>query len=943
MTGVVGIYGAEINWAARVARDEINARGGILNRQMEIIIVDDGSLPGTAIPAANRLIDEYQCMAIIGNLLSNSRISVLKWVAEPKGVPLLNFSFYEGSLFSRYFFHFAALPNQQIDHMIPFMKERFGAKMFFAGNNYEWPRGSIHAAKQSLHKIGGEVVGEEYFEIGARQPVIDALLMRVERSGADVFVPYFSGIDQITLLTRFTERELKKHMAVVMGHYDEMMTSKMPESIRAGFYSSNTYFMSVDTPENKRYLEQLQQLPGVKGIWPNGNGILTNFGEGVYQCVHAFAQGLQEAGSMDTQDLIQALRTVSQQGPQGRVTMNAATQHATVNNYLSRSNADGTFTIIKAFNEIEPVIPARYQQLFSLDSIPACPININQQTKSLSEDIQHILSLVDIPVIITDKNGFILHANRQACKLFDYTGMELAGISINLLFPPNLHTQNTNNLAKFVASKKKVSHFNNQTEIMGVLKNGSLVILELCVAKYFQHDDMLLVFNIQDITARKQQEESLIKQSSTDVITGLPNRQLINKRLTNAMKRSKKTGLDVALLFVDLDNFKLINDTHGHEIGDILLKQVAERLLREIRPGDLAGRFAADEFIVICEHIDVSSIISNLAKRIVTILKKPFSIGNLQLYISASIGIAIGDGKKKTSEDLLRSADLAMYVAKQRKREGWHFYDEQLQQDINQETKIIHALRHAINNNEFFTHFQSIVSAQDGKIIGAELLLRWQIDNELIPPDIFIPLAESAGFIPEIGKWVFHEGCKTEAYWRKLWDNDAPYVSINLSIKQLNDKELLNSFFNSLHETGADPSRIVLEITETSLMMDVEANQKVLNQLSAIGLRIAVDDFGTGYSSLAHLTRLSIGVLKIDRAFILEMEQSKNMQTVIRTIISLGHSLGFKIVAEGIETQSQMEELKQLGCDYFQGYLYSKPMDMADFKEKFLACNYAAS
>jgi len=940
MSGVVGIYGAEINWAARVARDEINARGGILNRPLEIVIIDDGSLPSSAVPAANRLIDEYQCLAIIGNLLSNSRISVLKWAAEPKGVPLLNFSFYEGSLFSHYFFNFAALPNQQIEHMIPYMAEHYGAKMFFAGNNYEWPRGSIDAAKKSLHKIKGEVVGEEYFEIGVRQPVIDDLLHRVERSFADVFVPYFAGIDQIELLTRFTELGLKNRMAVVMGHYDEMMVSKMPASVRAGFYSSNTYFMSVDTPENRSYLESLQKLPGVTGIWPNGNGIMTNFGEGVYQCVHAFAQALEKVGRVDTWLLIQALRTISNQGPQGRVTMNPDTQHATVNNYLSRCEADGTFTIIKSFKDIDPVIPSRYQHSFSLDSNPESAYDTMQHKLSISDEVQQILPLLDIAIIITDQNGYIHYTNPQARELFNYTDKELENASIHLLFPPHFYTQNLKILKKFVVSKKKEFRFNEQAGIMGVLKNGSQIKLELHIAKYQQDDHCFLIFNIQDITQRTQEEENLLKQSTNDTVTGLPNRELINNRLINAMKRSKRTGFDVALLFVDLDNFKLINDTHGHEIGDILLKKVAERMLREIRPGDVAGRFAGDEFIVICEYADSPSVISNLANRIIDILKEPFFIGNLKLFITASIGIAIGHGNNKTADDLIRSADLAMYVVKQRGRDGWHFFNEQLLQDINQEIKIVHSLRHAITNTEFYTHFQPIISAHDHKITGAELLLRWNIDGKPVHPDTFIPLAESIGLINSIGKWVFHEGCKTEVYWRQLWGDEAPYVSVNLSVRQLNDTDLINSFFESLRITQADASRIILEITETALMKDVEANQRVLNQLASIGLKIAVDDFGTGYSSLAHLTRLSVGILKIDREFIVEMEKCRNMHTVVRTIISLGHSLGFKIVAEGIETRSQMNELKQLGCDYYQGYLFSKPVDMKSFKEKFLEHNY---
>ncbi|WP_054774436.1 substrate-binding protein [Methylogaea oryzae] len=271
LTGLVSLYGQEIVWAARIACDEINEQGGVLGRPLELIVEDDGSLPQTAVPAALRLVEEHRCAAIIGNLLSNSRIAVAGQVAETKRIPYLNFSFYEGSISGRYFFHFAALPNQQIDKMIPWMGRQYGFKMFFAGNNYEWPRGSIDAAKRVLNGLGGDVVGEEYLPIGASPEEIDVLLRQVARSGADVFVPYFAGSDQLTLLTHFTEMGLKNHMAVVMGHYDEAMVSRLPASVREGFYSSNTYFMSVPTQENRRYLARLAALPGIDGIWPKGN------------------------------------------------------------------------------------------------------------------------------------------------------------------------------------------------------------------------------------------------------------------------------------------------------------------------------------------------------------------------------------------------------------------------------------------------------------------------------------------------------------------------------------------------------------------------------------------------------------------------------------------------------------------------------------------------
>ncbi|WP_203219200.1 ABC transporter substrate-binding protein [Pseudoalteromonas sp. S16_S37] len=348
--------------ATKIACDEINEAGGVLGKKLQLIILDDGSVPQTAVPAAKKLVHEYHCDVLIGNLLSSSRIAVNLDVAEVEKVPYLSFSFYEGSIKGRYFFSFAALPNQQIDKMIPYIAARYGMKFFFAGANYEWPRGSIDAAKHALAQIGGEVVGEEYLQQGS----IDfrSMLYRLYTSGADVFVSYFAGADQVNLLTQFSEMKLKGRMAVVMGHFDEVMAATLPMEVKSGFYSSNTYFMSVPTEENQRYLERLQRLESIDGLLPDRNGGLTNFGEGTYLCVKAFAKAVEQANSLDTDAIISALETIEVDSPQGHVKMDPITHHAYVNNYLSRCNQSGEFEIIESFGQIKPVIPHRYKHHF---------------------------------------------------------------------------------------------------------------------------------------------------------------------------------------------------------------------------------------------------------------------------------------------------------------------------------------------------------------------------------------------------------------------------------------------------------------------------------------------------------------------------------------------------------------------------------------------------
>ncbi|MCC6915250.1 MAG: ABC transporter substrate-binding protein, partial [Rhodospirillaceae bacterium] len=416
ITGVAGIYGAEIVRVAAIACDEVNKAEGILGQPLELIIEDDGSLPESAVAAAEQLANAG-CVALIGNLLSNSRISVAYRVSEPRQIPYLNFSFYEGSIASPYFFHFAALPNQQIDRMIPYMRERYGPRMFFAGNNYEWPRGSIAAAKSILAKVNGTVVGEEYFAIGISDADIDRLLDQVACVCPDVFVPYFVGADQMALLTRFSNRGLKEQIAVVMGHFDEMMASKLPPAVREGCYSSNTYFMTVNTPANAALLKRVEAYPNVTGLWPAGNGIVTNFGEGAYICVKAFAAAANAAGSLNRQPLMAALGRVTLAAPQGEVQMRSEHHYAKVNSYLTRCGADGVFRMVQPFGAIEPDLPAKYKHLRA-GAQAAGGLDVRLQA--------HILEgMNEAVMLISMADQRVAYVNAGAERLFGYGAGEM--------------------------------------------------------------------------------------------------------------------------------------------------------------------------------------------------------------------------------------------------------------------------------------------------------------------------------------------------------------------------------------------------------------------------------------------------------------------------------------------------------------------------------------
>ncbi|OWW21883.1 EAL domain-containing protein [Noviherbaspirillum denitrificans] len=932
-TKLASMYGTEIALAAEIARDEINARGGILGRPLELVIEDDGSMPDTAVPAARRLVEEARCNAIVGTVLSSSRLAVASRVTEERRIPYLNFTSYEGSISGRYFFHFAALPNQLISKMLPYMVDKYGPRFYFAGSNDEWSRGLIDAAKAVLRERDAECAGEEYLPTGAHAADINRLLERVARSGANVFMPCFPGSDQADVLERFSDRGLKKRMAVAAGHFDEVIASRMSGRARSGIYACSTYFMTIDNARNRAFLDRLSHMPG---FWPNGYGILTAFGTGAYVCVHAFASAVELAGSPDSESVVDALEQVSVCGPQGKVVMDPASHHASASTWLGRCDASGAFEIVESFGHNPPLIPDRYRSAGGLRDngrhVPA-PVPTEKDPFALSRPhaAQKILSLADMAIIAATADGTITEANPSACLAFGYAEDELVGMSMHLLLPPHARQRHAQLVQAFIDSGDFERRMSTRNEVMGYRKDGSQFPLEVSIAKFRNGRSWLLVATMRDVTESRKVEAELLRRTTHDPVTGLANRHLFRERLMRALHRSRRDGKAVALLFLDLDGFKLINETHGHEVGDGLLRAITSRLIGQLRGGDSVGRLESDEFVILCEHVEQPENVAVLAERLIDVLRAPFEFDGRPLFVTASIGIAVGTGSTHSADDMLRFAGTATHAVKERGRDGWEFFSQSLHEQARQRLFIANGLRLAINRDELSTRFQPIVAADSGRIVGAELLLRWRPPEGEVSPALFIPIAEMTGSIVPIGAWVFREACRAEAAWRMRWGDQAPYVSLNLSTRQLSDGSLADLFAEILRDTGADPSRITLEITETSLMADVESNLQVLSRLAGFGLRVAVDDFGTGYSSLAQLTRMPVEVMKIDRMFVECMETDGESRLITRAIINLGKSLGLKLVAEGVDSQAQWRELCSMGCDFIQGYLFHRPMPEKDF------------
>ena len=430
-----------------------------------------------------------------------------------------------------------------------------------------------------------------------------------------------------------------------------------------------------------------------------------------------------------------------------------------------------------------------------------------------------------------------------------------------------------------------------------------------------------------EVEARSQAEAELAHQSTHDPLTGLPNRVLVRDRISQALAHLDRGGHSVAVLLLDIDRFKVVNDSLGHAIGDRILMSVAERLREALRPGDTVARLGGDEFALVCDHINGELDAVGVADRVATAFTEPFVVGALELSVTASVGIAMATEKGSDPDSLLRDADAVMYRAKARGGNRWEIFDVGLRDRAVERLRVETSLRRALAAQEVVLYLQPIVDLETGSIVGAEGLARWEHnDRGIVLPGEFVPVAEESGLVVRLGEQMLHQGCRVLGEWADDPAAEGRTLSINVSALQLSQGDVVGSVRRALGLAGADPRRLSLEITETALMHDVDAAGDVLRRLRALGVHLWVDDFGTGYSSLIHLRRLPLDGLKIDRSFVAGLVTQEEDRMIVGGIINLAHSLGLVALAEGVETEQQAEHLRRLGCDLAQGYLWSPAM-----------------
>jgi diguanylate cyclase (GGDEF)-like protein len=441
--------------------------------------------------------------------------------------------------------------------------------------------------------------------------------------------------------------------------------------------------------------------------------------------------------------------------------------------------------------------------------------------------------------------------------------------------------------------------------------------------------------HLQLLEKLKASELNYAHLAQHDGLTGLPNRALFNDRLVQALQEAHRHRAMLAVLFIDLDEFKLVNDSYDHSFGDEVLKTAADRIRRVVRGNDILARMGGDEFTMILGNLADPESAGVVAQKVLELFKQPFAVHRQKIFLGASIGISVYPRHGEQAEDLVRKADTAMYRAKEEGKNTFRFYSKGMTLRAMQRIKLENQIRRGLENGEFELHYQPQLNLKSGALSGIEALVRWRTpDGDLIPPGQFIATAEESGLIVELGEWILAEACRQMQCWlaeRRFAPNVL--VSVNISAKQFDKGNLMKQLDRALDDTGLSPHNLELEITESTMMRSADRTGRVLQALRSRGVKVAIDDFGTGYSSLSHLKLLPLTKLKIDKSFVADLPDDPNVTSITRAIILLGQSLSLETLAEGVETSEQLAFLQREGCDIAQGFLFSKPLNVAQFED----------
>ncbi len=541
-------------------------------------------------------------------------------------------------------------------------------------------------------------------------------------------------------------------------------------------------------------------------------------------------------------------------------------------------------------------------------------------------------------IVVTDSQGIIIRVNHSFTRMTGYSAAEVLGNRMALL---KSGLQDADFYKKLWDTLLHEQFW--QGELWNKRKNGEIYPEWLTITAVQNEDGKTnnYVGIFSDITERKHAEQQIHQLAFYDPLTRLPNRRLLMDRLQQGFAASARNGQHGALIFMDLDHFKTLNDTRGHDIGDLLLIEVAVRTQACVREGDTVARLGGDEFVVVLENLsknatEAAKQAEVVADKIRLALSQPYMLKNLAHYSTPSVGIALFLGHQENIDDLLKHADTAMYQAKTAGRNAIRFYDPTMQAALEARILLEAELRKAVEQQQFELYYQVQVNAQR-QVIGVEALLRWQYQQSVVSPNDFIPLAEETGLIIPIGQWVLQTACAQLTCWQRQRVFSSLSIAVNVSAKQFRQADFVEQMQHILNRTGADPSLLKLELTESTVLADVEDAIHKMRELKRLGVRFSMDDFGTGYSSLSYLKRLPLDQIKIDQSFVRDITTDQNDAAIVQTIIAMSEALGLNVIAEGVESNAQCEFLDLRGCHAFQGYLFGKPESLAQLQQRLAA------
>ncbi|WP_432472973.1 EAL domain-containing protein [Amphritea sp. HPY] len=747
--------------------------------------------------------------------------------------------------------------------------------------------------------------------------------------GMDYEFRILSAENQIRYVRCQGRREFKSKQ--VVGTLQDITTAKLSDLFYRGLAenvsgkSGDEYFQSVVTLLAQTF-SCAYALVGVRDSEnPQRVNIRAVFAHG--EIVDNFSYSLQ---GTPCENVVASTVCIYPDNIQQRFAGDQLLQDMQAESYagISLFDSDGSCNGLIALLDVHPL--NNTEAIGGLLQIAASRVGAELQREVADKQLQLTASVFENTregIIVTDADKRIMMVNKGFSDITGFSEGDALGLRPEQLFSSGHHD-------RFFYQQlwqTLISEGSWQGEIWNRRKNGEVFPALQSIERVLNGDGEVVQFIsvFTDITEKKIDEERIQYLAHYDLVTGLPNRILLNDRLSHALDRAGRVCRKVGVMFIDLDRFKFINDTLGHHMGDLLLQQVAQRLGRGIRQSDTLSRLGGDEFVIVMEDIEDTGALQKTARKLMLQLEEPVDLEGHQVVVSCSIGLSLFPDHGEQAELLLKTADIAMYHAKDTGRNRFALYSQDLQQNTYEHFQLESKLRQAIDDEQLVLHYQPQLNLHNGCIERVEALVRWQTDAGLVPPNTFIPLAEDTGLIVPLGCWVLRQACMQGRIWL---DQGMPVrVAVNLSAGQLSRSNMFQTVENALQQTGLPAEYLELEVTESYIMQDIDQVAETLNQLRSLGASISIDDFGTGYSSLSYLKQLPIDSLKIDRSFIRDIPDAKNDEKIAAAIIAMARQLGLEVIAEGVETQAQLEFVQQRCCDLVQGFYISRPLTAEGF------------